>query len=394
MSDPITVLHLRATAFVGGPEKQILGQARCLPQHGFRALIASFKQGKEGIAFLEEAARQGFETLAVPSVGPLDLSPARRLAGEITRRGVSLVCAHGAKASLMGCLAARLAHVPFIAWSRGWTSETWRVRCYDAVDRMALRRANLVIAVSQAQAELCRKAGIRPERLRVIPNAVEIDHAHTSPDLRKELRLPPACRLILSVGRLSPEKGHHRLAAAAPTIIGETPDVFLAVLGEGPERPRLERFLRELGIQGRFLLPGFRRDASQVMAQATLLALPSLTEGLPNVVLEAFAARLPVVATAVGGVPELVKDGETGWLVQDPARLAEVIRRVLETPQEAQRRARVARDFVVREFSFPRQTTQIVSVYRSVLERYKQERPRTFLPQSLVRSGGGYRDRG
>jgi len=367
------ILHVRSTAFVGGPERQILGQARELPRLGFRPIVASFLQGEEGVQFLDAAAVGGIETHALPCRGPFDLSPARALAEEVARHGIAVICAHDPKASVLGYLAARRARVPFVAWVRGWTGETWRVRLYEAVHRMVLRRADLVVAVSQSLANRCERVGVKRERLRVIPNAVETDGLTGVPpvDLRAELGVPPGCPLVLSVGRLSAEKGHRYLVEAAHLVTAERPDTHFVVLGDGRERTRLEGKARRLGLNGRFVFPGFRADARQLMTQADVLALPSLTEGLPNVVLEAFAVGVPVVATAVGGVPELVRDGENGWLVPraDAAGLASALAAALADPGERARRGAAGQALVAAHYTFAAQAAQTADAFRQVLSK-------------------------
>jgi len=365
----IAILHLRATGFVGGPERQILGQAQELPRHGFEAHIASFIQADEGAAFLDAAASRGLDVLPLPSAGPLDLSPAGRIVAEAARRRLKLICAHDPKSALVGYVAARRSGLPLVAWVRGWTGETWQVRLHERVHRWVLRRADLVIAVSAHQAELCRRAGVAAQRIRVIPNAVEVRRPTPGRDIRAEFGLPPSCRVVLSVGRLSPEKGHERLVAAAPSVLAEHPDLIFLVLGEGPRRGEIERAAQGLGLNGRLLLPGFHPDASALMAGADLLVLPSLTEGMPNVVLEAFAAGVPVVATRVGGVPEVVLDGETGWLAERPTPecIASAMLQALADPEERSRRAANARALVRRSHTFAAQAAQAAYAFRSVL---------------------------
>ena len=370
-SGDTVVLHLVASGFLGGPERQLLGQARRLPAHGFRALVGSFLQGDEGEALLAEAAAQGLGTLALVCSGPLDLSPVRQVVGAVRQRRLALLCAHGAKASVIGYLAARRAGVPFVAWVRGWTGETWRVRLYEAVHRMILRRADLVVAVSQALADRCERVGVRRERLRVIPNAVDTDGliGARAVDLRAELGLLSRSPLVLSVGRLSAEKGHRYLLEAARLVVQERRDAHFVVLGDGRERSRLAEQARRLGLNGRFLFPGFRSDAAQLMAQADVLALPSVTEGMPNVVLEAFAAGVPVVATAVGGVPELVRNGENGWLVPsaDAVALASALVAALADPDERARRGRSGQELVRAHYTFAAQAAQAAEAFREVL---------------------------
>ena len=374
----IPVLEVRATAFVGGPERQVLGQARELPAHGFRAVVGSFVQGQEGAALLVEASRRGLETLPVPCRGPLDLSPAGRIAAEVRDRGIGLICAHDPKSAFIGHLAARRCGVPLVAWVRGWTGETWRVRLYEGIHRRVLRRADLVIAVSQALAERCERAGVCRERIRVIPNAVELesDSDRQKSDLRVELGLPPRCPVVISVGRLSAEKGHQYLVEAARLVTGRHQKARFVLVGDGRERSALEARARRLGLNGQIVLTGFRPDARQLIAQADVLALPSLTEGMPNVVLEAFAAGVPVVGTAVGGVPELVRDGENGWLVPsaDAAGLAAALSAALADPGERARRGAAGQALVRERYTFAAQAARAAEAFREVLARRDEGR--------------------
>jgi glycosyltransferase involved in cell wall biosynthesis len=365
------VLHLRSSGFVGGPEKQILAQARELAAYGCRVFIGSFLQNDEGVALLSAASQQHVDTLAFRCRGPWDLSPPRQIAAAVSKHGISLICAHDPKASLLGYLAARRAKVAFVAWSRGWTRQTWRVRAYESVHRMLLRRAHLVVAVSKAEARRCHAAGVPSERLRVIPNAVDADPPARSPtaSLRRELGLSAQSLLALSVGRLSREKGQRFLVDAASMIVRACPDAYVVILGEGPERQRLEQRRDSLGLRDRVLLPGFRSGAAGLMGEADLVVLPSLTEGLPNVVLEAFASGVAIVATHVGGVPELVRDGETGWLVA-PSLSDELARAVIDAlgnPAERRRRGDAGRQLVRQYYTFPAQAAQTVAAFRDVI---------------------------
>ncbi len=240
---------LARASFVGGPEKQILRSAAPLHGLGIEACVATFVQGGEGTALLAAARYLGIDALDLPSRGPFDLSPVGRLVAEIHNRRTALVCAHDAKSALIGLLAARRAGVPMVAWCRGWTGETLRMRIYERMHKRLLKRVDLVVAVSQAQAERCERIGVGRDRLRVVPNAIDpVPPATPEPDIREELAIRSGTRLVLSVGRLSPEKGHRYLVAAAPAVMAAHPEAVFALVGDGQERPRLERQVRRLGL--------------------------------------------------------------------------------------------------------------------------------------------------
>jgi glycosyltransferase involved in cell wall biosynthesis len=171
--------------------------------------------------------------------------------------------------------------------------------------------------------------------------------------------------IILAAGRLSREKGFHVLLEAAPSLFRDLPSAQVVVFGEGPERVRLERRAAALGVTDRFRLSGFRDDLDALLPWADVVTLPSLTEGLPNVALEAAAAGVPVVATAVGGTPEVVVNGQTGFLVPsgDSTALADRISAVVRHPNRARAFGAAARRRVEDHFSFEGQARAYQTVF-------------------------------
>jgi len=360
-----TVVHLTASPFLGGPERQMLGLASALPA-GYRTTFLGFPEGGKGRPLLVEARRRGFDAVelrhTMNGYGRGYFAAVGEVAGRLRELKADVVCCHGYKPNLLGRPAARRAGVPVVAVSRGWTAATAKVRANEAVDRLFLRRMDRVVCVSEGQAVKVRRAGVPEGRVAVIRNAIRADRFDDpDPDGRARLLAmfdrPPG-KVVGAAGRLSPEKGFAVLVEAAALVAAEAPDVGFVVFGEGPLRDDLARRVAAAGLEGRFLLAGFRDDLDRVVPHLDLFALPSFTEGLPNVVLEAFAAGTPVVATAVGGTPEVVDDGESGYLVApgDPAAFA---RRVLDVlGDEGRRRAMGARgrDRVRAEFTFEAQS--------------------------------------
>jgi glycosyltransferase involved in cell wall biosynthesis len=196
----------------------------------------------------------------------------------------------------------------------------------------ALRRMDAVVAVSRA-ARAGLPAGVSARVLP--PSLIDPDRPlPTRAEARRALGLDPACPVVLAVGRLAPVKGLDVLARAAEAL----PEAEVAVIGEGPERARLA------GTRLRLLGP--RADAARLLPAADVVALPSRSEGFPQVPLHAMAAERPVVATRVGGTPEVVEDGGTGLLVppEDPRALAEALRHLLATPALARRLGAAGRE--------------------------------------------------
>jgi len=168
------------------------------------------------------------------------------------------------------------------------------------------------------------------------------------------------------VGRLEEQKGHVYMLDAWPSVLSEFPDARLLLVGEGSLRGALERRVKDLGVAPSVLFAGFRADVPRVLDALDVLALPSLYEGMPLTVIEASAMAKPVVATAVDGTPEVIREGRTGRLVPPrvPAALSRALRAVLRDPAAAQEMGRAGRDFVLDRFDLTRQVEATARVYR------------------------------
>src|SRR5438876_1233013 len=368
-NDSIRVLHLIATNFVGGPEKQILHHASDLRELGWKTWIGSFRDQAQRAEILDRAEARGLPTCEITR-GRFDIRSAWELADFLKKSEVQLLCTHGYKASMVGCLAKRLVGIPQIAFCRGWTAETLRVRLYEALERQVVGYADRIVCVSQAQAASLGKHA-RRARVHVVHNAMlsaEISAANRS-SLKQQLGFPATARLVGAVGRLSVEKGQRQLVKAAVDLSQKVPDVQIVLLGEGRERKSLEALTDRFGLRGMVHLPGFQQNVSTWMQAFDVLANCSDTEGIPNAILEAMAVGTPVVATAVGGVPALIRDGETGLLTppSDPRSLGDALAKVLQDPQLAERLGQNGRGWVTDQFSASQQRGQLITIYRDVL---------------------------
>ncbi len=326
----------------------------------------------------------------------------------LRRLAANVICCHGYKATLLGLLAARRIGIPAIAVSRGWTGECLRVRLYEALDRRLLRWMDKVVCVSEAQAQAVRRAGVRDDRLTVIHNAIRFERfANPDPayrDLLCRMFPEPPALIVGAAGRLSPEKGFDILIDAAAEVLrspfyrqgtwttlsappggkgssslsghnaehgrgrvagAEGGRIGFILFGDGPLRDALADRIAARKLEGRFILAGFRPDLDQYLPHLDLFVQSSFTEGLPNVILEAQAAGVPVVATAVGGTPEVIEDGRTGWLVPpgDAALLAERTAWALSDAAAREGRSSAGRSCVEDNFSYHAQARRYAQLF-------------------------------
>jgi glycosyltransferase involved in cell wall biosynthesis len=380
----MNIVHLTASTFHGGPERQMLGLAHHLPAT-YQSMFLSFAEGGRCRQFLSTARHHGFEAVALTYDTPHLWSAVREIAGHLERMGADVLCCHGYKANVLGRIAARRQQIPVVAVSRGWTAENFKVRLYERLDRFHLRWMDQVVCVSEAQAARVRRAGVRPDRIRVIYNAIDPMRFH-EPDARYRAKLlryfrQPRMHVIGAAGRLSPEKGFEVLVKAAERVLREQPCTGFVLFGEGPERTNLQKQISAAGLGQSFILAGFRADLDRFLPHLDLLVLPSYTEGLPNVVLEAFAAGVPVVATAVGGTPEVVEEGVSGYLVPagDAETMAERICQALSHPDDLPDMGRKGRLCVQEKFGFATQA----ELYRELFEQLCPEAKTGEAPTAL-----------
>ncbi len=354
------IVQLMASPFFGGPERQMLGMSRHLPAD-CETMFLTFAEGGKANALINEVRRAGLRGEVLANNFPRVGRSIDEIAERLREWRADVVCTSGYKPDILGWRAARKVGIPVVVVSHGWTGATWKVRMYERIDRWVHGRADAVVSVSEAQAAKVRSAGVSPERMTTIVNAVADDaFAARDPLYRERLRslfVGPPRWIIGAAGRLSPEKGFDQLVAAAARLSKSHPDAGIVIFGEGPMRASLEAQIASLGLKDKVVLAGFRGDVGKYLPHLDVGVLPSHTEGLPVILLEMLAAGCPVVATAVGGIPEVIDDNATGWLVPagDPAALAARIGRSLDVDGGRVRVAAVGRTIVRQRFGVQRQ---------------------------------------
>lgn len=331
------VLHLIGSNLVGGPEKQILHHAVDMQGSPYRITLGSFHDLSERPEVLTAAEGKNIPTFCLPGGVRPDL--VQRLASELHQRKGALLCTHGFKANVVGYLAARKTKTPHVAFVRGFTAENKRIAFYEVLERQALKRAQRVVCVSQKQAEEIGRLRKKRRAPFVVKNAMLPPYSREQGKeiSKRSLGLEDAF-IFGSVGRLSIEKGHRFMVSAFHQLCeqaGPQARLALVVVGDGVEQGPLEQQAAALGIREKVFFAGYQGSCAEWMQLMDCMIQPSLTEGTPNSVLEALCLRTPVIATAVGGVPDLITDGRNGLLVppEDPAMLAQAMLRIYRSPE-------------------------------------------------------------
>ena len=360
----------------GGPEKTILNSPRFLGPLGYRMVCGYLHPpGDPGYEVIRTKAEQaGAPLVSIPDRGFWDWRVVRQLLRACREHRVTIWHGHDYKTNALGLLLKRFHRMRLVTTAHGWVQETSRTPLYYRIDKWCLPRYERVVCVSTDLYDTCRAAGVAERKLLLLDNGIDAtDYARrrTVREAKGLLGLPQESQLIGAVGRLSGEKAFDVLVRALHALRARGRDVRLVVVGEGDARPALEKLIAELGLADRVTLAGWRADVRGYFEAMDVFALSSLREGLPNVVLEAMALEVPVVATRVNGVPRLVQDGANGLLVEagDPAPLAAALDRLLgDAAMQATFRA-AGRETVEGRFSFAGRMRKLAALYDELLGR-------------------------
>jgi glycosyltransferase involved in cell wall biosynthesis len=363
----LNVLQLIPTLDRSGAEKQMVLLARGLPRERFRVAVAALTRLGPLAAELEAA---GVPVTLIGKRHKADPLAFGRLVRLLRDGRYDVLQTWIFAASSYGRVAARRVGVPVVVTAE-MAVDLWKTRAHLALDRRLARWTDRVVGNSRAVVDFYRRAGVPAERLACIPSGIGAEEppAGDPAAVRAEVGVPVDAPLVLYVGRLAAQKGVEDLIAALDLLQHVRPVLRSLIVGAGPLRGRLEeraRAFRLLGGAVRFL--GHRDDVPRLLAAADVLVLPSLYEGLPNVVLEAMRFRKPVVATAAPGTTEVVVDGQTGLLVpvRQPTALAQAIRTVIDDPALARRLGEAGRARVEAEFRVETMVAQFAEMYEEL----------------------------
>ncbi|HWB13971.1 MAG TPA: glycosyltransferase family 4 protein [Pirellulales bacterium] len=370
-----TVLHLRTvTGRGGGPEKTLLRSPQYLTGEYELRLAYIHPTGDPLYDMPDRAARAGATLVDVPERWALDPQTWRRLAEEIRQSRPAILHAHDYKTNVLAILLGRRFGIPVMTTMHGYGCGRNRLKFYFRLDRWALRRMQRIVAVSADLLEYAIGLGIEPSRCVLVENAIdcgEFSRRRCVAEAKERLGLPADRLLIGAVGRLCEEKAFDRLILAVDQLLSQGLDAQLCIVGEGETRSALEQLIVRLGRQENVRLVGYLSNAADWYEAMDAFALSSVHEGTPNVVLEAMAMEVPLVATRVAGVPKMVEHGVDGLLVEpgDVAGLAQALASLVSDARLRGGLARAARSTVETRYSFAVRMDKIRKIYDDILGR-------------------------
>jgi glycosyltransferase involved in cell wall biosynthesis len=384
-SRAVKVVNIVTRLNIGGVAHHVTNLMRGLDQAKYtQQLVCGFEGAGEG-SMRKFIQAQGVTPIVIPQLvgNPrLNVSDALAFAHilRLLRRERPLILhTHTSKAGLLGRVAARLSGVPIVVHTfhglvlKGHYGRL-KTSMVRVVERWLTRFSDRLIAVSDEDKKALLAYRIAPiHKIEVIPLGLElnqfIDSRRRRGVLHRELGIDPASRLVGIVGRIAPVKNHRLFFDAMARVLAGHRIAHVVVAGDGDLRPEMERYVNEMGIANRVSFLGWRHDLPQVYTDLDVVVISSNNEGTPVSAIEAMAAGRPVVATRVGGLPDVISDGETGYLVAagNIEQLASAIEHVLVGGETTDRLGRNARESVKDKFAVERLAADIDVLYRSLL---------------------------
>jgi glycosyltransferase involved in cell wall biosynthesis len=388
----IKVLDLRDTHEIGGPGKTILETYRAIDHSRFDVQLGLFRSPEDhsDTPFLTAAREIGMPIHEVRAHGPYDPRLAWRLAGLVRDQGFDIVHPHEGSSDIVTYAMLAIHRVPIVTTAHGFIGNSAKQRFMVWLDKRVMRGFDRVIAVSGKMQRDLIAAGVPASKVTLLHNAIVLEKYRRSSEtgaLDAVVGRTVPRPALVCIGRLSPEKGHADLVDALTKVAATGRRITAVFAGDGPSRTDLTARIAAAGLQDWIHLPGYVQQPARLLQDADLMVLPSHTEGLPNAALEAFAMEVPVLATRVGGTPEVVTDGETGRLVppHSPESLAAGIISFLDDPATWRGFTQQARRVVETRFDFKTRTAKLEAIYDDMMHAHAAH------GQQLTRSTAGVR---
>jgi len=373
------VLHFIESGGIYGAESVIINLSHEMAAAGrYEPIIGCIVQREdEQVDLVQAASSRGLEAHRIKISNGLVVFDLPRAARRIRELRVDLIHCHGYKPAVFAFVIGLLARIRVIATCHLWfidTTAPFRMRVLIALERLLYRRFPAVIAVSENIRNILLSAGVKPERVRLICNGIAIaDYQSSAPRPTggslgiQRIEERDVC--VLNVGRLTEQKAQRDLIAAAGLARSAMGNLKILIVGEGELHVALARQIAAANLDEGVILLGFRSDIAMLLRRADIFALPSLDEGMPVSLLEAVAARVPVIVTSVGDVPKLITDGETGVIVSrhDPAGLAAAILALAGDPARRSALAERAWQSLKTSYSSTHMYDSYSQVYEDVL---------------------------
>jgi glycosyltransferase involved in cell wall biosynthesis len=358
----LTVLHTESSNAWGGQENRSLRESKELIKRGHRAMIVC--QPGSGIA--KYASEVGVPVATVPMPSSYDPAAVNFIRNLIRKEGIDIVNTHSSKDSWLASVAAWLSlKKPALVRTRHLAIGIKKSLTYTLLPRR-------IVTVSEYVRQLFLARGLPADKVVTIPSGIDtekFDPSRGDRSLREKLGIGPTVPVVVMIAILRLDKGHYYFVHAAKEVAKKFPEVKFLIVGDGPQKENIMGYIDELNVNDNVLMLGLRRDIPEVLSIADLYVIPSIQEGMGQSTMEAMAMGVPVIASSVGGLPELVVDNETGLLVppRDISALARAMEELLSDKEKSGRLRDAARGSILRNYTIEKTVDRTLELYAGIL---------------------------
>lgn len=372
-NNPKKILQLSSSYGFFGAENVIAELSKELKSSNYIPIIGVFNNTQNPhLELIDFARKNNLSYQLFDCNGQFDFQTILSIRKYIKKNKIDAVHTHGYKSNFYAVLATFFHKISRIVTCHPWIKTSLKIKFYSLIDKFLLNRFDKIIAVSDELKKEITEVGVPAEKILIIPNGIDINRftkKYNVDRVRMQLGIPAQYKVVGTIGRLSTEKGHSIFIDAADKIRKEHPSTFFIIVGDGLLREKLQQKVTKLALENHFLFTGIIDDIPKVLSIIDIFVLPSLTEGLPMALLEAMAARKPVVASKVGSIPQLIIHNKTGLLVQpaDIEGLIISIGELLQNPEKAKQLAEAGYQTIVNNYTSKIMTRRYMDVYDRLL---------------------------
>jgi glycosyltransferase involved in cell wall biosynthesis len=367
------LLHLVSSGGLYGAENVILHLASSA--NGLFPYVGALNnRHNPHLEVIAKAKAMGVKTVVFDSQGRFDLGTVFKIRDFLLENNIDIIHTHNYKSDIVGFLAAKLAGKKWIATNHVWHSTDSKLKIYETIDAFILKQATKVVAVSEEIRQDLLARHFASGHVRTIHNGINIAqflrrNSSAVHSLRKELGIKENELVLSIVGRLSKEKGHAIFIEAAQEVLKQNNNIKFLIIGDGPLRESLRAEVEKRKLTEKIIFTGIRQDMPEVYSMTDVLVNASFIEGLPMTILEAMAAQLPIIATKVGAIPQVIRHKENGLLLDagDKETLVKAMRSLIDDAQMRNHLAQQAYRDVCEHFSVERMSEQYKQVYQEIL---------------------------
>jgi len=363
---PVPILYMTDDLDIGGAEQVMFTLVESLPKHKYRPIVCSLENGP----LVQRLIQKNLKIVILPKKRPYDMMFLLKLIHLIRKERIKIIHSHSLISSVYGWIAAKSTHTPLVITLHG--KSLFNLKRGNNLFPFLAKHCSKVICVSKDLEKEMKRRGLSTKKLVVIYNGINLEKFYKrkpTNNLKKELDFNPSDLIVGSVGTLRAVKNYDCLLESVPQVLNKFPNTKFILVGDGPLKNILQKKAETLGISNSVIFLGQRNDIPRILSIFDLFVLPSVTEGISIALLEAMATELPVVATCVGGNPEVVLDNKTGLLIppKDPDKLAKAIISLLGDKDKRLTMGKEGRKRVEKRFSIQTMVKQYGELYRSLL---------------------------